>query len=279
MLPEEAGIGAAAAGAGELGVGGEAVGAGDLADQLGGGQRAAAAFGEQLRRVALDERGELCLEFADACGAGGDLAHELARDPHARGLRRAGEAAGGLPEPLGGVQRAGRDLELGPEVVQMPAQPLLIAAAGCDQILAMVDEQANVERGAVQVRAGERLDPFPERGAGDANASIESDLPRSRDERRAPAMCFGATRTIRSPRAIRNRSSAPDTCRQSSIAHTRSGSSARAQRNSLPKRPCAPAPSAPRARRRSARRPRRRCACACACPSRSRSFAPSLRLS
>ena len=50
-------------------------------------------------------------------------------------------------------------------------------------------------------------------------------------------MCFGATRTIRSPRAIKNRSSAPDTCRQSSIAHTRSGSIARAQRNSLPKLP------------------------------------------
>ena len=43
----------------ELGVGGEAVGAGDLADQLGGGQRAAAALCEQLRGVALDERGEL----------------------------------------------------------------------------------------------------------------------------------------------------------------------------------------------------------------------------
>jgi hypothetical protein len=69
------------------------------------------------------------------------------------------------------------------------------------------------------------------------NASIESDLPRSRAERRAPAMCFGATRTIRSPRAIRKRSSAPDTCRQSSIAQTRSGSSARAQRSSLPKLP------------------------------------------
>ena len=36
----------------------------------------------------------------------------------------------------------------------MPAQPLLVARAGRDQILAMVDEQTNVERGAVQVRAG-----------------------------------------------------------------------------------------------------------------------------
>ena len=42
-------------------------------------------------------------------------------------------------------------------------------------------------------------------------------------------MSFGATRTTRSPRASRNRSSAPDTCRQSSIAHTRSPPRPRAQ--------------------------------------------------
>ena len=38
--------------------------AGDLADELRGGQQPAAAFGEQLRRVAFDERGELCLELS-----------------------------------------------------------------------------------------------------------------------------------------------------------------------------------------------------------------------
>ena len=58
----------AAGDAGEFCVGGEAVGAGDLADQLGGGQRPAAALGEQLRRVALDEGGEFCFELVDACG-------------------------------------------------------------------------------------------------------------------------------------------------------------------------------------------------------------------
>ena len=53
------------AGARELGVGGEAVGAGDLTDQLRCGQRTAASLGEQLRRVAFDQRGELCLQLAD----------------------------------------------------------------------------------------------------------------------------------------------------------------------------------------------------------------------
>ena len=50
----------------------------------------------------------------------------------------------------------------------MPAQPLLIAGAGGDQILAMVDQQANIERRTVQVRSRELVDPFLERGARDA---------------------------------------------------------------------------------------------------------------
>ena len=50
MLPELAGIGAIAGGSGELGVGGEAIGAGDLTDELGRGQRPAAALGDELWR-------------------------------------------------------------------------------------------------------------------------------------------------------------------------------------------------------------------------------------
>jgi hypothetical protein len=50
----------------------------------------------------------------------------------------------------------------------MPAQPLLVTGSCGDQILAMVDQQANVERGAVQVRSGEVVESVLERGAGDA---------------------------------------------------------------------------------------------------------------
>ena len=86
----------------------------------------------------------------------------------AGGLRCAGETAAGVPEPFGGIERAGWDLELGPEVVQMPAQSLLVAGAGGDQVLAVVDQQANIERRAVQVRSGELVESFLERGARDA---------------------------------------------------------------------------------------------------------------
>ena len=112
----------------------------------------------------------------------------------------------------------------------------------------MVREQADIERPSVQVRSRERLEPLAQRGPGDAERVDRIGLARSLAERRAPAMCLGATRTIRSPRATRKRSNAPDTCRQSSIAQTRSGSSARAQRKSLPKLPLrAGAVSSPRA--------------------------------
>ena len=58
-----------------------------------------------------------------------------------------------------------------------------------------------------------------------------SDLPRPRAcaPRRRPSACE-CTRRTRSPRSIRKRSSDPETCRQSSIAHTRSAPRPRAQR-------------------------------------------------
>ena len=50
----------------------------------------------------------------------------------------------------------------------MPAQPLLVPGSSRDQVLAMVDEQANVECRAVQVRAREVVESLLERSAGDA---------------------------------------------------------------------------------------------------------------
>ena len=58
---------------------------------------------------------------------------------------------------------------------------------------------------------------------------MTSDLPRPRAVVRAPAASLGAMRTTCSPRLSRKRSSAPETWRQSSSAHTRSASRPRAQ--------------------------------------------------
>jgi hypothetical protein len=57
---------------GELGVAREPVRSGDLADEFGGGQRAAARLGDQLRRELADQLGDLALERLDG---GGEFAH------------------------------------------------------------------------------------------------------------------------------------------------------------------------------------------------------------
>src|SRR4051794_14919593 len=58
-----------------------------------------------------------------------------------------------------------------------------------------------------------------------------SDFPRPRTPRRDAAISLVVTRRTRSPRPIRNRSNDPETCRQSSIAHTRSPPRRRAHAN------------------------------------------------
>jgi hypothetical protein len=91
--------------------------------------------------------------------------------------RRARQAARNLPEPLLGVQRSAWDLELGPHVVQMPAQSLLILREGVDEIVAMIGEQPNIERSPVQVRAWDVLDPFLQRCSGDGERVDRVGLP------------------------------------------------------------------------------------------------------
>ena len=59
-----------------------------------------------------------------------------------------------------------------------------------------------------------------------------SDFPRPRAWRRDADISVLCTRSTRSPRSIKKRSSDPETCRQSSNAHTRSSPSPRAQASS-----------------------------------------------
>ena len=57
-----------------------------------------------------------------------------------------------------------------------------------------------------------------------ASASIGSDFPRSRTDLRASAISRGGSLSTVSPRSSKNGSNGRDTCRQSSITHTRSES-------------------------------------------------------
>ena len=103
----------------------------------------------------------------------------------------------------------------------------------------MVDEQPQIEFGAVQLGGRQASRPSRSAARATAIASMLSDFPRVRAPRRASAIKRVGTRSTRSPRAIKHRSSAPETCRQSSSAHTRSLSSLRAQTTNAAK-PLAP---------------------------------------
>ena len=145
------------------------------------------------------------------------------------------------------------------QVVQVPAQPPL--ARQSDQ---RRDRRGDPAATGPRARArpscavGSRSTPSLSAALATASASIRSDLPTRPRALRAPAINFGATRTTRSPRATRNRSNRPDTCRQSSIAHTRSPSSD-APPTSAPLEPrgSTPPPSRCYAARRSRRPPPR----------------------
>ena len=155
----------------------------------------------------------------------------VAGDPDAHRLLGAREAPGDaacvhfLRE-----QRAAGERELGPEIVQIPLQRVVERDARANQALAMIDEQPDVELRARQRRRRQRLDPGRQRGARDGDRVDADRTCRARGWSGAsPAISRVETRTTRSPRAIRNRSSAPETCRQSSSAQTRSPSRPRAQ--------------------------------------------------
>jgi hypothetical protein len=96
----------------------------------------------------------------------------------------------------------------------------------------MVHEQPQIEFGALQLRRRQASRPSRSAARATAIASMLSDFPRPRDPRRKTAVSLLGTRSTRSPRSTRNRSKAPETCRQSSSAHTRSPPRPRAHLNS-----------------------------------------------
>ena len=199
----------------------------------------------------------------DRAGELADAAQLVARDPHARGLLGARQAAGDArPASRGAISARGGISSLGPEVVQVPAQVVDQRACAARRA-ARGDRPAagRRARGPASCATGQRVEALAQRGAGDRDGVDRvglAALARRRCARRPSASARRAR--PRSPRASRKRSSAPETCRQSSIAHTRSPPSPRAQTQQRPRttRRLRRAPSARRAPGRSPPRPPRR---------------------
>ena len=114
-----------------------------------------------------DELGDLALERVDRLGELAQAPQFVARDADAHRLLGARQPSGDAGAPLAVKQRAARQLELGPEVVQVPLQRVVERAARADKPLAMVDQQPNVELRAGQLGRRQRLDAFGQRGSCD----------------------------------------------------------------------------------------------------------------
>ena len=102
------------------------------------------------------------------------------------------------------------------------------------QSFTLVDQEPQIELGPVQLRGGEALQALRQRGAGDVERVDRIGLAALA---RAPAGLRGQVpRDPQHPLAKpdENRSSDPETCRQSSSAHTRCSSTPRAYSNYIP---------------------------------------------
>ena len=64
-------------------------------------------------------------------------------------------------------QRAAWELQVGPEVVQMPLQRVVDRDALTDQALAVIDQQPEIELGPIQMRGRQRVQALAQRSAGD----------------------------------------------------------------------------------------------------------------
>ena len=139
--------------------------------QLGGGQDAAAAFGQQLRREAGDEGGELGSRSLMS------RVSSRMRRSSSRAIRTRALCSARARRPrrgscqLGGSGPAGQ-LGLGPEVVQVPAQVVAQRGALRDEPLAVIDEQPDSSSGPASCATGSVSRPSRSAARAIATASM-----------------------------------------------------------------------------------------------------------
>src|SRR4051794_26011408 len=191
--------------ASELGRCREALCAGDLADELGGDQRPEPRLVQQLRRELLRELGDLALEPVDGERELAQAAQLVARDPDAHRLLGAREPPADPRAPLLREQRAARQPQLGPQIVQMPQQRAVELDAMANRRSRWSTSSRRSSSGPSRCAAGKDSRPSCSAARATLSASIASDLPRRRARWRAFALRCVGIRSTRSPRSIRNR--------------------------------------------------------------------------
>jgi hypothetical protein len=120
-------------------------------------------------RVRLDEDEQLLLERVHLAALRAQAGDLLARDPHPGAGGHAAQAPVDPGELARLRERAPpeRALELGGELEQVPAQPVLDPRALGDEVPAVVGQQPDLHRLLVEVGGGEALHAVLDHGPGD----------------------------------------------------------------------------------------------------------------
>ena len=116
---------------------------------------------------AADQVGDLGFERPDRLGEFAQAAQLVAGDPDAHRLLGARQAPADPGAPLGREQRAAGQLELRPQIVQIPLQRAVERHARANQPLAVIDQQPQIELRPGQRGGRQRLNAGGQRGASD----------------------------------------------------------------------------------------------------------------
>src|SRR5215204_1508046 len=144
------GLGCGAVPAGVGGLGAESMSAGGLADELGGGQRAAAGDAQERWGEGGDQLSDLALEFVDAAVELAQAVKLFACDRGDQSVDRR-EPIRDAGDDVLELEASGRDLQVGRDLMQMPADQALQAGSLGDQVVAMVDQQPHLARRPVEL--------------------------------------------------------------------------------------------------------------------------------
>ena len=164
---------------GKAGLIAEPLSARSFSNELGGGQRAAPVDVQPFESVVTNERRDLGFEAVALADEPSQPSHQRPGDPNAGGLLQTCQALGDLLKPAQTIESSGGDLKIRIEIVKMPPQPILIARAFSDEVLAMVEQKLDLQAAGVKSRARKLSIPSRTAARATLSASMSSDLPRS----------------------------------------------------------------------------------------------------
>ena len=150
-----------------------------------------------------DQVGDLGFQRLDRLGQFADAAQLVARDPDAHRLLSPSEPTRDPGAPGTVKQRAAREPQIGPEIVQMPLQRVVDRDPLSDEPLAVIGQQPQIELRPIQMRRRQRVEPFAQRRSGDRERvdAVGLPAPTRLAPRRRTSACYARAAPARRARS------------------------------------------------------------------------------